>query len=97
MIASSENERKENETRQNWIKQGIALINESMRIGTNQVDILCDHILLALVKYTDAVLGGLYIHLTEEDGRYLQLVSSVALGKKKALRIKILADSADYL
>ncbi len=89
MIASSENERKENETRQNWIKQGIALINESMRIGTNQVDILCDHILLALVKYTDAVLGGLYIHLTEEDGRYLQLVSSVALGKKKALRIKI--------
>lgn len=89
MIASSENERKENETRQNWIKQGIALINESMRIGTNQVDILCDHILLALVKYTDAVLGGLYIHLTEDDGRYLQLVSSVALGKKKALRIKI--------
>ena len=89
LIASSENERKENETRQNWIKQGIAIINESMRIGTNQVDILCDNILLNLIKYTDAVLGGLYLLLTEEDGQYLQLVSSVALGKKKALRIKI--------
>ncbi|MBR4441334.1 MAG: PAS domain S-box protein [Bacteroidales bacterium] len=89
MIASSENERKENETRQNWIKQGIALINESMRIGTNKVDLLCDNILLTLIKYADAVLGGIYIHLTEEDGRYLQLVSAVALGKKKALKIKI--------
>ena len=89
LIASSENERKENETRQNWIKQGIAIINESMRIGTNQVNILCDNILLNLIKYTDAVLGGLYLLLNEDDGQYLQLVSSVALGKKKALRIKI--------
>ncbi len=89
LIASSENDRKENETRQNWIKQGIALINESMRIGTNQVDLLCDNILLNLLKYTDAVLGGIYLLLNEEDGQYLQLVSSVALGKKKALRIKI--------
>lgn len=88
-IAASENDRKENETRQNWIKQGIALINESMRIGTNKVDLLCDNILLTLIKYTDAVLGGLYIHSAEKDGNYLQLVSSVALGKKKALRIKI--------
>ena len=89
LIASSENERKENEARQNWIKQGIALINDSMRIGTNQVNLLCDNILLNLLKYTDAVLGGIYLLLNEDDGQYLQLVSAVALGKKKALKIKI--------
>ncbi|MCQ2974866.1 MAG: PAS domain S-box protein [Bacteroidales bacterium] len=88
-IASSENNRKENETRENWIKQGVALINESMRIGTNQVDLLCDNILLTLIKYSDAVLGGIYINSNEDDGQYLQLVSSVALGKKKALKIKV--------
>ena len=89
-IAASETERKELEERQNWIKQGIALLNESMRIGTNKVDILSDNILSTIVKYTKAVMGGLYLYRKDEnEGDYLELISAIALGKKKALRIKI--------
>lgn len=88
-IASKEVSRKAKEQHDTWIQTGLAKINESMRIGTNKVDILADNILLTLINYVDALMGGLYMTLNEEDGDYLELISAVALGKKKALRIKI--------
>lgn len=88
-IAASEVARKEKESNTNWIQQGLAKINESMRIGTNKVDLLSDNILLTLVNYSRAVLGGIYLYSNQDDGQYLELISAVALGKKKALKIKI--------
>ncbi|MCQ2253204.1 MAG: GAF domain-containing protein [Bacteroidales bacterium] len=88
-IAVSENERKSKEVSENWIAQGVAAINESMRIGSNKVDVLSQNILMTLVRYTKAVMGGLYIHTKEDDGEYLTLNAAVALNQKKALKIKI--------
>ena len=89
-IAASETERKQSEERQSWIKQGVALINESMSIGTNKLDLLSDNILATIVKYSKAVMGGLYFYRKDDvEGEYLELISAIALGKKKALRIKI--------
>ena len=72
----------------NWISEGIAAVNDAMRIGSNKVDILSENILMTVVRYTKAVLGGIYIHTTEEDGDYLTLNAAIALGKKKAVKIK---------
>ncbi|MCR5453418.1 MAG: GAF domain-containing protein [Bacteroidales bacterium] len=88
-IAQSENDRKTKEETENWISQGIAAINESMRIGSNKVDVLSQNILMTLVRYTKAVLGGLYVYSKEEDGEYLTLNAAVSLNQKKAVRIKI--------
>ena len=88
-IAQSENDRKTKEETENWISQGIAAINEAMRIGSNKVDVLSQNILMTLVRYTKAVLGGLYVYSKEEDGEYLTLNAAVSLNQKKALRIKI--------
>ncbi len=88
-IANSESERKSKEISENWIAQGVAAINESMRIGSNKVDVLSQNILMTLVKYTKAVFGGLYIYTKEADGEYLVLNAAVALNQKKAVKIKI--------
>ena len=88
-IAQSENERKTKEETANWISQGIAAINEAMRIGSNKVDVLSENILMTLVRYTKAILGGLYVYSKEEDGEYLTLNAAVSMNQKKALRIKI--------
>lgn len=88
-ITVQENERKEKEKAQLWITEGVAAVNDSMRIGSNKVDILSGNILMTLVKYTKAVLGGLYIYSKEEDGEYLNLNAAIAFDKKKAVRIKI--------
>ena len=88
-IAQSENDRKNKEETENWISQGIAAINEAMRIGSNKVDVLSQNILMTLVRYTKAILGGLYIYSKEDDGEYLTLNAAVSLNQKKAVRIKI--------
>ncbi len=88
-ITVQENARKEKEKAQLWITEGVAAVNDSMRIGSNKVDILSGNILMTIVKYTKAVLGGLYIYSKEEDGEYLNLNAAVAFDKKKAVRIKI--------
>ncbi|MBR2202066.1 MAG: GAF domain-containing protein [Bacteroidales bacterium] len=88
-IAQSENERKTKEETANWISQGIAAINEAMRIGSNKVDVLSENILMTLVRYTKAVLGGLYVYSKEDDGEYLTLNAAVSMNQKKAVRIKI--------
>jgi len=88
-IADSESDRKSKEESENWIAQGVAAINESMRIGSNKVDVLSQNILMTLVRYTQAVFGGLYVHSKEDDGEYLTLNAAVALNQKKAVRIKI--------
>ncbi len=88
-ITIQETERKEKEKDQHWISEGIAAVNDAMRIGSNKVDILSENILMTVVRYTKAVLGGIYIHTTEEDGDYLTLNAAIALGKKKAVKIKI--------
>lgn len=88
-IAQSENERKTKEETANWISQGIAAINEAMRIGSNKVDVLAENILMTLVRYTKAVLGGLYVYSKEDDGEYLTLTAAVSMNQKKAVRIKI--------
>ena len=88
-IAQSENDRKTKEETANWIAQGIAAINEAMRIGSNKVDVLSQNILMTLVRYMKAVLGGLYIYTKEDDGEYLTLNAAVSLNQKRAVRIKI--------
>ena len=88
-ITVQENERKEKEKAQLWITEGVAAVNDAMRIGSNKVDILSGNILMTLVKYTKAVLGGLYIYSKEDDGEFLNLNAAVAFDKKKAVRIKI--------
>jgi len=88
-IAQSESERKNKEETEYWISQGIAAINESMRIGSNKVDILSQNILMTLVMYTKAVLGGIYIYTKDDTGEYLTLNAAVALNQKKAIKIKI--------
>lgn len=88
-ITIQENERKDKETAQHWIAEGVAAVNEAMRIGSNKVDVLSENILMTLVRYTNAVLGGLYMMSKEEDGDYLVLNAAVSLNQKKAVKIKI--------
>ncbi len=89
-ITVLENERKEKEKAQLWISEGVAAVNDSMRIGgSNKVDVLSENILMTLVKYTKAVLGGLYIYSKTDEGEFLTLNAAVALDKKKAVRLKI--------
>lgn len=74
----------EEEQKRTWANEGLAKFVDILRASGDNLQQLGDKIISALVKYTEANQGGLYV-LHEEDtqNRYLELVSLFAFNTKK--------------
>jgi GAF domain-containing protein/HAMP domain-containing protein len=80
----------EEEHRRQWANEGLSRFVDILRLSNDNIQILGDRIISALVQYTGANQGGLYI-LNDEDenNKYLELVSLFAFNIKKFEKQKI--------
>ncbi len=69
---------------QDWLKNGIASLNEKMR-GTQDLVVLARNVINFLAKYLEAQIGLFYVAKISPDGEVLKLVASYAFTRRKGL------------
>ncbi len=76
--------------RRQWVNEGVAKFADILRSSNDNISLLCDKVIAALVQYTQSNQGGLYI-LNDEDenNRFLDMVSLFAFDLKKFEQRKI--------
>ncbi|KPK88202.1 MAG: hypothetical protein AMS27_00145 [Bacteroides sp. SM23_62_1] len=67
-----------------WINEGLAKIEEILRIHSNDLNILADKVIQNLVKYLNASIGALYLTNTDDEN-ILELAAAFAFDRKKYL------------
>ncbi|HYC85570.1 MAG TPA: GAF domain-containing protein, partial [Chryseosolibacter sp.] len=74
----------EEEQRRQWANEGLTKFVDILRSSNDSISTLGDKIISALVKYTNANQGGLYV-LNDEDEhhKHLELISLFAFDNKK--------------
>jgi hypothetical protein len=74
----------EEERKRQWANEGLTKFVEILRSSDNDLHVLGDKIISALVKYTNSNQGGLYI-LNDDDeyNKHLELISMFAFDIKK--------------
>lgn len=74
----------EEEHRRQWANEGLTKFVDILRSSSDNISTLGDKIISALVKYTNANQGGLYVLNDEEEkNKYLELISLFAFDNKK--------------
>jgi len=81
--------KKETEKKSNWVKQGLAIMNESIRISSGSITDLSDVIVSTLAKYMDAMLCGFFMYQKIDGEEFLESVSTYAYNLKKSFKRKI--------
>ena len=76
---------------ENWINEALAEFNEVLRTEIDYEDIDKSYfpVLKTIIKLTKANQGGLFIKNKDENGEYLELVSSYAYDIKRTQKLKI--------
>jgi GAF domain-containing protein len=74
----------EEESRRQWANEGLSKFVDILRSSDDNITILGDKIISALVKYTYSNQGGLYVlNDDDENQKYLELISMFAFDTKK--------------
>jgi PAS domain S-box-containing protein len=78
------------DTRRNWISEGLAKFGEILRNDTEEFSLICDSLLSNLVKYLKANQGAIFLMNDENlDKPVIELISSYAWNRKKHISDKI--------
>jgi len=75
-----------------WVSEGISQFSEVIRRNQDNLQIMADTLLAAIVKYVKANQGGIFFLSEENNDQYLEMTSCFAYDKKKFLERKIAAD-----
>ena len=89
MKASLKNVAKAEQER-NWQNQGVVEMGNVIRKHTENMQVLCDELLINLVKYIDAQQGAIF--LPTEERKKLVLQSAYAYGRKKFIQKEVRSD-----
>jgi GAF domain-containing protein len=73
----------EEEQKRKWANEGLARFVDILRSSNDNINILGDKVIAALVQYTKANQGGLYIVNEDESNKHLELISLFAFDIKK--------------
>lgn len=65
--------------RQNWINESLNHVNEIMRDNKDNLDLLADQLLAALIKRVDAIIGDMYFLVKTSEGDKLKLLAQFGL------------------
>ncbi|AHM58717.1 gaf domain protein [Flammeovirgaceae bacterium 311] len=74
---------KKREQEDRFMNTGLAEISDILRSNQNDVESLCDQVIVSLVKYLNANQGGVFIVEGEQEEAYLTLKSHYAYQRKK--------------
>ncbi|MEA3316610.1 MAG: 7TM diverse intracellular signaling domain-containing protein [Bacteroidota bacterium] len=72
----------ENEKKQNWINTGMASINEILSANKNNINNLSKKLISAIIKYTNANIGAIYLLNSSEEKPYLELIADYGYDKE---------------
>ena len=85
-----DNKYKIEEKKRTWTNEGLAKFGEILRMQTDNLANLSDEIIVNLVKYLNADLGGVFLYNDEDRGDiHLELLSAFAFDRKKFIRKRI--------
>ena len=86
----AENEQRETENEiRNWQRKGQLEIAEIQRTGSNETEDLSFNLIRTLVKYTEALLGAIYIKRYENSGKaFLELTGAYAFEERRNLDVR---------
>ena len=89
-VKKEQEERKLEDQRKSWAREGIAKFGEVMRQSSDDIQTLTDDVIKNIVLYLNAKIGGLFIYdETDENEKHLYLISSFAYDRKKYFSKKI--------
>lgn len=76
--------RQEEDKKRQWFNEGIAKFSDIIRLNKDNIEVLSMSILSNLIRYINAVQGGMYI-INEEDEhhKYLELIASYAYNNER--------------
>ena len=85
-----EEERKREEEKQNWANKGLAKFGDILRQNQDDMNEFTYHILSNLVKYVDAIQGGLYlINDEDENDKHIEMTACYAYSRRKYVEKRI--------
>jgi PAS domain S-box-containing protein len=86
----AENDQRESENQiRNWQRKGQLEIAEIQRTGSNETEQLSFNLIRTLVKYTEALLGAIYIKRFENSGKaFLELTGAYAFDERRNLDVR---------
>ena len=88
-INREEQSKHEEENRiRRYINEGLATFGDILRANNDNIEQLCDNFVKALVRYLNAIQGGIFL-IQEEEPDYLQLTAAFAYNRKKYLTRKV--------
>ena len=90
---SVEEQKKYNEdnTKRRYINEGLAKFGEILRVNSNNIEKLSDIFIKEIVKYLNALQGGLFlVKNPDEENKTLELTSAFAYNRKKYIDKEIL-------
>lgn len=72
------------EKERNWLKEGVSLFEGIMAKQAHNIELLCDEVLLNLVKYTGSSQAVLFLKQVDEKGKMvMQVQSCYSMDKKR--------------
>ncbi|MGM0497415.1 MAG: cache domain-containing protein [Bacteroidota bacterium] len=85
-----EDERKREEEKQNWANKGLAKFGDILRQNPDDINEFAYNILSNLVKYVNAIQGGLYL-INDEDknDRHIEMAACYAYSRRKYVEKRI--------
>lgn len=78
----------EEDKKRNWINFGLNKLSEVLRISNN-LGVLTDNVLRALIQYTNSLQGAIYVETDEAENQKLKMVACYAYERKKNLNVLI--------
>ncbi|HNT41870.1 MAG TPA: GAF domain-containing protein [Tenuifilaceae bacterium] len=88
--AKEEENRKLEDQKRSWANEGHAHFGEILRQNNNDLQKLCDNVIISLVKYVGANQGGIFL-LNDDDKMhpFFELISAYAWDRKKYMTKQI--------
>jgi PAS domain S-box-containing protein len=78
------------EQKRTWANEGLAKFGEILRMQTNNLAQLSDEIIINLVKYLKADLGGIFLYNDDDKTNiHLELISAFAYDRKKFISKRV--------
>lgn len=80
----------EEDKRRNWVNEGMAKFGDILRRNSDNIGMLCDQVIINLVKYLEANQGAIFLINDDNlDNQYMTLQSAYAYERKKFLDKRI--------
>lgn len=78
--------RQEEEDKQNWTTEGLALFGDILRQDNDNIKQLSFNIMKNIIEYTEATQGCIYIRKEDDNEDVFELTSAIAYDRKKLLK-----------